>query len=291
MSIIVAEKEGGGYAVPIGGAILFSGLASALSADWVVETDMAGMYVKGADVGGAADTPAGAETHVHTNPLTVSNVLGHSHLVLIGSSASGGGTKTYAHSNVSGVAGTNHTHDVPDTTTNVNGEHDHTMGSTLAASNHPSYVRLYWIKAVEEVMPPVGGVIMFTLNQASIPEGYQLCDGTNGTYDLRNKFIYGASQDAEVGAAGGADTHVHGNPNTGLGGGHDHTLSGTTGGPNKSNLYGYNSGGTQASHSGHAHPYTATLNADLDHDHPVGNTGAASSIPPSLALYYIQRIS
>jgi microcystin-dependent protein len=43
-----------------------------------------------------------------------------------------------------------------------------------------------------------------------IPEGWLLCDGTNGTPDLRNRFVIGASETNLVGSVGGTLTHAHG---------------------------------------------------------------------------------
>lgn len=52
---------------------------------------------------------------------------------------------------------------------------------------------------------PLEGVTAFRGAIADIPDGWQLCDGTNGTPDLRNLFIVGAGDDYAVGATGGAD--------------------------------------------------------------------------------------
>jgi hypothetical protein len=41
------------------------------------------------------------------------------------------------------------------------------------------------------------------------PEGWALCDGENGTPDLRNRFVLGSVAYAELGAAGGAESHAH----------------------------------------------------------------------------------
>jgi hypothetical protein len=43
---------------------------------------------------------------------------------------------------------------------------------------------------------PVGGITMWSGAIAAIPAGWGLCDGTNGTPDLRDKFIIGAASDA-----------------------------------------------------------------------------------------------
>jgi len=51
---------------------------------------------------------------------------------------------------------------------------------------------------------PKGGIIMWSGSVASIPEGWALCDGTNGTPDLRDRFVVGAGSGYAVGATGGS---------------------------------------------------------------------------------------
>ena len=43
---------------------------------------------------------------------------------------------------------------------------------------------------------PVGGIIMWSGAISSIPTNFNLCNGNNGTPDLRNKFIVGATSDS-----------------------------------------------------------------------------------------------
>ena len=62
---------------------------------------------------------------------------------------------------------------------------------------------------------PVGGIILWSGSTATIPSGWALCDGQNGTPDLRNKFIVGAGDTYSVDSTGGsADatlvSHTHG---------------------------------------------------------------------------------
>ena len=56
----------------------------------------------------------------------------------------------------------------------------------------------------EGIIPP-GGIIMWSGAVDAIPEGWALCDGSNGTPDLRDRFIVGAGGSYNVGDTGGAN--------------------------------------------------------------------------------------
>lgn len=68
---------------------------------------------------------------------------------------------------------------------------------------------------------PIGGIIIWSGQANAIPQNWQLCDGTNGTPDLRNRFVVGAGENYQVGNVGGSDnvklnisqmpTHTHNN--------------------------------------------------------------------------------
>lgn len=51
---------------------------------------------------------------------------------------------------------------------------------------------------------PIGAIVMWSGEAATIPEGWALCDGTNGTPDLRGRFLYGKGPNLAVGQTGGA---------------------------------------------------------------------------------------
>ena len=83
-------------------------------------------------------------------------------------------------------------------------------------------------KAAAAAAFPVGGIIMWSGTIAAIPSGWALCNGSNGTPDLRDRFIIGATQDD----AGVAKTNVTGSLTT-TGGSKDaivvsHTHTATT---------------------------------------------------------------
>lgn len=49
---------------------------------------------------------------------------------------------------------------------------------------------------------PSGVIVMWSGTIANIPTGWRLCDGTNNTPDLRNRFIVGAHSGAGIGTIG-----------------------------------------------------------------------------------------
>lgn len=55
---------------------------------------------------------------------------------------------------------------------------------------------------------PVGGIIMWSGSLASIPAGWALCDGTNGTPNLTNRFVIAAGGTYAVGSNGGSTTQT-----------------------------------------------------------------------------------
>ena len=62
---------------------------------------------------------------------------------------------------------------------------------------------------------PVGSILMWSGSVGSIPIGYALCDGQNGTPDLRGRFVLGADDGKSdssysVGTrGGGGDPHSY----------------------------------------------------------------------------------
>lgn len=49
-----------------------------------------------------------------------------------------------------------------------------------------------------------GMIILWSGTADSVPTGWHVCDGTNGTPDLRNRFIVGAGDQYDVGTYGGS---------------------------------------------------------------------------------------
>ena len=144
---------------------------------------------------------------------------------------------------------------------------------------------------------PSGGIILWSGSTGSVPSGWYLCDGTNGTPDLRNSFIVGAGNTYAVGATGGtadaivvSHTHTATSTSTVTDTGHSHTPSNgaqfaTYSGSGSNGFSG--SGGQFVSNTNTQTTgitvATATTNASA------GTSGTNQNLPPYYALAYIQK--
>jgi hypothetical protein len=156
---------------------------------------------------------------------------------------------------------------------------------------------------------PIGSIICW--QDESPPLGWQVCDGTNGTPDLRGLFVPCAGGDYAVGDTGGSATyslasHTHGAGTLTTytpGGGHIHAGDMYTGytTPGAGTLSS-GSDGTAATATSHRHKVTGIEFNEGDgissnHAHPIaGESGSIDSddgdkLPAWVALYYIQRLS
>lgn len=61
--------------------------------------------------------------------------------------------------------------------------------------------------ALEEVR--AGTIRLWHGLLSNIPEGYIICNGSNNTPDLRDKFVKGAATGQNPGGTGGSATHTH----------------------------------------------------------------------------------
>ena len=137
---------------------------------------------------------------------------------------------------------------------------------------------------------PIGSIILWAVTGA-VPEGWQVCNGTNGTPNLIGRFPLGASVDGDLLFAADTSTHAHTTGSTGTRADHGHTgISGTSGSADESNIYGGTSGGSAG---GHSHSVSGSVNAGNAHAHTIGNTDApaGSSLPPYKTLIYIMRMT
>ena len=137
---------------------------------------------------------------------------------------------------------------------------------------------------------PSGGIIMWSGTIANIPTGFVLCDGTNSTPDLRDRFIIGSGTDSgathDIGDTGGANSltltsgqlpsHSHGVGNLVADSGGSHSHTGSTSNVGNHTHTGANTAGTLLT--------SANLSTNNGFKVTSGNTGAAGSHSHNITL-------
>jgi hypothetical protein len=162
---------------------------------------------------------------------------------------------------------------------------------------------------------PTGAILMWSGSIATIPTGWLICDGTNGTPDLRSRFIVGAGSTYAVNATGGSnDAIVVAHTHTGTTGAmsanatHSHGITDPSHqhSPDSPATFFYtNNAGSSYQGPGPAGfggtfttaPATTGISvnsANTDHTHnftsnSTGSSGTNANLPPYLALAYIMK--
>lgn len=106
----------------------------------------------------------------------------------------------------------------------------------------------------------IGAIVAWEGAIVDIPNGWALCNGANGTPDLRDRFIPGAGSTYAVGANGGGVQHNH----DFTGPGHSHTI------PADAAILGTG-------------PFVTATNVEI----ALGTTDNGSSLPQYYSLAYI----
>ena len=170
---------------------------------------------------------------------------------------------------------------------------------TADDSTIQTYDNLYGIIGVQATSGatiPAGLISMWSGSIGSIPSGWYLCDGSNGTPNLTDRFVIGAGSTYAVNGTGGASTatlitanlpaHTHTATVTDPGHFHNQSTTFTNSGINGSPIStGNASNGTSASN---AVVSTATTGISVSN----ASTGSGTSfsiLPPYYALAFIQK--
>lgn len=192
--------------IPQNVIFIWTGTHAAIPSGWARETTLDDRYPKATAVSVNPNVTGGALTHTHTSPTHAHDVSAHTHTYTLTAAAGGAGsTTTNQISNE--VINNPHTH------TGTSGAASAgTTGATAvtygAMSNEPPYTTVIFIKSSgAQNIPASGGVVL--TDQTTIPSGWQISDGTNGSLDLRNKYIKGATTGANAGTTGGSYTNSH----------------------------------------------------------------------------------
>jgi len=136
---------------------------------------------------------------------------------------------------------------------------------------------------------PSGVIVIWSGASSAIPSGWYLCNGTNGTPDLRDRFVVGAGSTYVVGNTGGSKdavvvSHTHTATSTVSDPGHSHSLNIA---PNI-----IRNGGDERDGAGNAGSSTngattgITVSTSIDSS---GVSGTNANLPPYYALCYIMK--
>jgi len=147
---------------------------------------------------------------------------------------------------------------------------------TIRYSQIFSNTKIYVIHEDLDLLP--GMILLWHGSIASIPSGWALCNGSNGTPDLRNRFVVCANAD-DSGVA--KSTILGGALQTGGAVGHTHT--GTTDG-HAHNIYGY-----LDVEEGPGYPVVED-NTSTEYETDTFTTDSEDEVPPFYALAYIMKI-
>jgi hypothetical protein len=151
-----------------------------------------------------------------------------------------------------------------------------------------------WASAAPPTSFVAGMIMLWSGSIASIPSGWALCNGSNGTPDLRNRFIVGAGSTYAVDATGGSadaivvsHTHTASSSSVVTDPGHTHTYS--TG--IDLNLTGISHRGGTPTNSGTTNSNTTGITvATSTTVNSAGSSGTNANLPPYYALAYIMKL-
>ena len=171
-----------------------------------------------------------------------------------------------------------------------------------------------------------GMIILWSGSVGSIPSGFVLCNGSNGTPDLRNRFVVGAGDSYSVGNSGGSNdvtlstSQLPSYGHSFSGSSHNHSSGGLSGSTNNQGSHAHTlqiANGSDANDSDDRRlktifqsqqaTFSGAVNSNGGHTHSIsisgntgnqsiggsiGNTGSGASIenrPPYYALCYIMK--
>jgi microcystin-dependent protein len=140
---------------------------------------------------------------------------------------------------------------------------------------------------------PSGGIIIWSGSVASVPSGWYLCNGSNGTPDLRDRFVVGAGSTYSVADTGGSAnaivvSHSHTATSTVTDPGHTHLIPNTrAGSPNGGSTYIAGAASSPANTDNTGSNTTGITVSTTTAS--AGSSGTNANLPPYYALAYIMK--
>lgn len=247
--------------------------------------DLRGKYLKGAATGGNSGATSGGTSHSHTVDHT-HTAGSHSHSGNVQSTGGTSGTSDYGTGDGSSKSQSQHYHATVLNSSSSGTVDTYTGTAGSAETVEPAYKKLGLIKC--SLTKTYEGLVgMWLGSVASIPVNWQVCDGTNGTLDLTDKFIKTPDTLANNGDVGGSNTHTHAASNS-----HTHTATGThthtlSSFGNAQNFTGGSPGGNSAIRE-HSHSVSSIGTATSSWAAQTISADSSSNQPAYLTVAYIQ---
>jgi hypothetical protein len=263
----------------------FWGTNASLPASWQLYAGATGKFLRGAAAGADAGA-AGGGTHDHSMTHT-HTMVNHTHT----SGISGAATAPVGNKGTSStdktVARSGHTHTVSLGNQNVNASDGIHLGAVNSVEAAPPFRVLQLIQnATGAASTPVGIIGLWASTLASIPAGWNLCNGANDTPDMRSYFPKAGTSD-NVGTTGGATGHGH--SSAGHHHEHAHQHPYTVGNPSANyavtNLTGTTVSTNAAHHTGDWAPSTTVQANDV----AISIANCADSRPAFVDVLFVQN--
>ncbi|MFV7791237.1 hypothetical protein ACNSOP_09240 [Aliarcobacter lanthieri] len=150
---------------------------------------------------------------------------------------------------------------------------------------------------------PKGLISMWSGAISDIPTGWALCNGSNGTPDLRDRFVIGAGNSYNVGLTGGSkdaivvahthkqDSHTH-TATVKSAGAHTHNVGSSNGRADatQGSLKFAGNTNSRVSSSAGAHTHEITNSSVAPAIASTGQSGVNANLPPYYALAFIMKL-
>lgn len=249
--------------------------------------DLRNKYLKGAATDADAGATGGSTTNSHdiTHTHTVNN---HTHAAANSGGPQGHESKDGFTDQTIDSISTSHVHSVSllDASQPINANADTLVTAETVEPAHKKLIAIQNQTGAED--KPIGVIGMWLGSVADVPPGWAVCDGDQGTPDLRDKFIKIANTTGEIGDTGGSNTHTHAAQS------HSHTSPAghTHSVPQQNHVAESQRGGNGAPPANITNVHAASTSASTTATYAAANTTAdsANNEPLYRTVLYIQYI-
>ena len=209
--------------------LIWPGAHAAIPSGFTRETTLDDRFPKAVADAVNPGTLGGNATHTHNATGNHShNVSGtHTHQVTVGAVVSPPATK----SSTDGLSAA-HTHGTSTSSVSSGGNLNSVSAQYGSVSNNPPYHEVIFIKSGGTNGVPDGVIGLYDYILGALPANWDDCDGNNGTPNLHDKYLKGATTGGDAGGTGGSTTNSHSLIHTHTPDAHSHASHTSAGGQN-----------------------------------------------------------